>query len=130
VKAVLVIELAEVEGSVHRPLLEAMRQQLMRETDLPVHAVAGEDAEMVLDVFAEPERGGGRHVVKVEVDVGHGHGRESSWVLEHSLICRRAGLLDCPLTQLVGIGVEAQHIDAGEHRVWLDQSGVLLWEDA
>jgi hypothetical protein len=84
-------------------------------------AAVGLDAEMILDVFRKPESGGGQHVVRV---VGNG------WILEHSLVCRRAGLLNCPITQLVAVAWREGHFEDGDLQVRLDESGTLLWGHA
>lgn len=54
---------------------------------------------------------------------------ELAWHLEHPMACRDAGLPDCRLTGLVQVGVEAGHVVMGRSRVWLDEAGVLLWDD-
>lgn len=51
------------------------------------------------------------------------------WHLEHPLSCRELGLEACRITRLVQTGVEAGHLVLGRSKVWLDESGVLLWDD-
>jgi hypothetical protein len=52
-----------------------------------------------------------------------------AWHLQHPMSCRDVGLEKCRLTALVQVGVEAGHVVMGRSRVWLDEAGVLLWDD-
>lgn len=54
---------------------------------------------------------------------------ESAWHLQHPMSCRDEGLEKCKLTRLVQVGVEAGHIVMGRSKVWLDESGAMLWGD-
>lgn len=51
------------------------------------------------------------------------------WHVEHPLSCRETGLPACKITSLVRVGVEAGHLVMGRSKVWLDEAGVLLWDD-
>lgn len=53
----------------------------------------------------------------------------NQWHVEHPLSCRELGLEACKITNLVRVGVEAGHLVLGRSKVWLDESGVLLWDD-
>lgn len=53
----------------------------------------------------------------------------NQWHVEHPLSCRETGLERCRITHLVQVGVEAGHMVLGRSKVWLDESGVLLWDD-
>ena len=86
----------------------------------PVHLLEDDQAELAYDLLARPEIGGGKHTVRID-------GWE--WTLEHSLRCRRAGLLGCPLSPLVRLAVDTGAMDDGDHEVRLDEAGVLLWGD-
>lgn len=129
-KAVVVVELDfDPETTTGDQLNAQLREALAAsDTSFPqhertAHAAVGDDAEMVLDVFRPAEPGAGLHVAILE------NGR---WHLEHSLRCRRAGLDRCPVTVLVAHTFEAGHFEMeqnGRYRVWIDDAGVLLWEE-
>lgn len=109
-KAVIVIEVdptkvPEAAGHLQGGLTDEDRQRFGVGT---FYAAVDDDAELILDVFAEPKLGGGKHVAKIE---------DSGWTLEHSLICRRTGrMIDCPVTQLVS---ERWEDNEGEEGYWL-----------
>lgn len=90
----------------------------------PINLATGEDGDFVLDVSRPAESGGGLHVVLVE-SCGDG----LNWALEHSLRCRKAGLLHCPLSGLVAIAVTEGHLDPGRWSV-RREAGTLLWDEA
>lgn len=77
------------------------------------------DAQVVLDVFHEPESGGGLHLAKIEDD---------GWALEHSLRCRKAGLLNCPLTREVAEAFAEGDLDLGIFSVSI-VDGEFEWEE-
>lgn len=85
----------------------------------PICAAVGPDMELILDVFKEPKSGGGRHMLRVD---------NERWHVEHSLVCRRAGLENCPITKLVSVGMDQPPLwEVGDHEVRLDDTGALLW---
>lgn len=91
-----------------------------------VELLEDEQADLAYDLMARPEVGGGRHVVRLV---------KSQVNVEHSLVCRRAGLENCPVLSLVLIGLDAGHFDdetgfmvGGDLEVRMD-AGTLLWGD-
>lgn len=53
---------------------------------------------------------------------------EERWHVEHPLSCREVGLEKCKITRLVAVGAEEEHLPLGRSKVWLDPTGVLLWD--
>lgn len=94
------------------------------------YGAIGDQAEMVLDIFAEPKVGGGKHVVHIAIDA-------DTVTVEHSLICRRSGQMsDCPVLRLGRVGMVEGHWDyllGDDEKARIEvrlENGVLLWGDA
>lgn len=79
-----------------------------------------EDMALLRELQQDVVPGGGPHVLVVE---------NERWHLRHSLVCRRAGLENCPITGLVSVGMDQPLWGVGEHELRLDETGVLLWGD-
>ncbi|QHB37067.1 hypothetical protein QDA00_gp36 [Microbacterium phage Matzah] len=86
---------------------------------------AGLLAAAVEDMLVEAT-GGAEHLVRVK-------GRQ--WTIQHPLPERfepeghGVSLLDCRYTRLVDVAMAQGAMFDGLHRVWLDPTGVLRWEE-
>lgn len=112
-KMVAVIEYdSEMPYDVVREVLREVLSKTQSTSDLATtgYLAKGPDARMVLDVFGEPELGGGLHVADVRsVPAG-----DLGWVIEHSLVCRRSGQMsDCPFIDHVRAAYDEELLEPG-----------------
>jgi hypothetical protein len=54
----------------------------------------------------------------------------TGWTMMHPTMERLGGdLFACAYNHLVPVAIEERHLTEGKFRVYLDQSGVLLWDE-
>ncbi|QDH93317.1 hypothetical protein QC999_gp33 [Microbacterium phage Cressida] len=110
-------------------LNELIRQALNNPPPPTSPAAYGDPAGVLADAVEAmlvEATGGGEHVVKVQ-------GR--AWTIQHPLPERfepqghGASLLDCRYNRLVDVAMAQGAMFDGLHRVWIDPTGVLRWEE-